>query len=259
MESKLYKITNTSNGMVYYGIIYKKNKTIYERFEEHMTGKGGKFLYDEGVLKYGRVSFSIELLETGPLDYIRDREVELNKTNLWPVGYNGNTSHAIIVSQEGHKEITRKKKEAWDIDPTKKPVPPNWKGKTRSDKMRSKLSKSKTGHIVTDETRSKISKSLEGKIHSAETIDKRNKSIEKNPNAYNRKNWLLVSPSGEMHYTKGKIHQKSKELGLSYSKTFKINLNTGVAITTINPSPLRGWTVYNDNDKIDILLKNHES
>ena len=37
----LYKITNTINGLFYWGIVYGKNKTVLDRFEEHMSGKGG--------------------------------------------------------------------------------------------------------------------------------------------------------------------------------------------------------------------------
>lgn len=98
MRAKGYKITNVQNGMCYYGIIYKKGKTVEDRLEEHMAGKGGVILYSEGVEKYGADAFTIEELIEGDLDDIRVWEKNMNSTNLWPIGYNGNAGSAIIKS-----------------------------------------------------------------------------------------------------------------------------------------------------------------
>lgn len=151
----LYKIVNTVNGMVYYGIVYKKDKTVSDRFEEHMTGRGGSLLYQHGVLEYGRDSFVVEELERGNIDYIRNKEVELNKNNLYPIGYNGNTSHAILTTEDQREQALAKRELLYKDYPERRPTPPNWKGKTRSPQMRSRLSESKKGHAVSEETRKK--------------------------------------------------------------------------------------------------------
>lgn len=98
MRAKGYKITNTVNNMCYYGIIYKEGKTVDDRLKEHMSGKGGVILYSEGVEKYGSEAFIVEEIIEGELDNIREWEKNINTTNLWPTGYNGNAGPAIVKS-----------------------------------------------------------------------------------------------------------------------------------------------------------------
>lgn len=241
--------------MCYYGIVWSKDKTPADRFEEHMCGKGGKYLYNEGVLKYGRENFSLEILKEDSLEIVRDMEIKLNKTNLFPCGYNGNTSHAIINDDKSHEVINNKKKSKWLLDPTLKPVPPNWKGKKRSEAMKQALSYSKIGHIVAEDTKTKISKSLKGTTQSLTTITKRAKTLEKNDKSYNRKKWLLISPENKKILIHGSIHKTLKEMGLSYSKLFSTFLNSGQKIYSKNKSPLVGWLVYND---INLITKLYE-
>jgi hypothetical protein len=76
-----------------------------------MTGKGGTILYREGVLVFGRENFIIETILIGELEEIRLIESRYNKTNLWPIGYNGNTSHAIVLTEEQQVKISTTKKE----------------------------------------------------------------------------------------------------------------------------------------------------
>jgi hypothetical protein len=256
MNGTLYKITNIINNMCYYGIVFGKNKTINDRFREHMTGKGGIFLYTEGVLKFGEKNFIIEEIETNDLNSIRDLESKLNKNNLWPIGYNGNYSHAIVVTDEQHKKITKSKKEKWNLNPELKPIPPNWKGKQRSDTMKSRLSASKLGHKVSAETREKLRIANLGKKCSKETNSKRKNSLEKNPKSYNRNHWLAIDRHGIGHYNFGNRYKLFKQIGCAASKNFYNSLNTGIPVTCNRNSPNNGWTFYNDSLKINELIKN---
>jgi len=243
----LYKITNTINGMYYWGIVYGKNKTIHDRFEEHMTGKGGTLLFREGVTIYGRENFMVEEIMTGPLNDIRDIEITYNKSNLWPSGYNGNTSHAIVLTDEQQDRISATKKEKFKNNPETKPVPPNWKGKKRSDKMRSNLSASKMGHEVDTNTREKISKTWTARALT-------------DPNTCNRKLCLAISPSGEAHYSiMGKVKLLSK-FGIYYPKVHL--LNTGIPINDMGkykPRKMHGWIIYDDPILIEKILPTLEN
>jgi hypothetical protein len=98
-----YRVTNTINKMIYNGIIYK-DLDIARRFEEHMTGRGGVLLFENGVCKYGRECFTIEEVCIGSLEDIREWEYLENINNLWPVGYNGNAGKVIINTPDTKKK-----------------------------------------------------------------------------------------------------------------------------------------------------------
>lgn len=253
----LYKITNIITDLRYYGIVYKKNKTILDRFEEHMIGKGGKILYEQGVLIHGRNNFKIETLCVGELYYIADLEIKLNKSNLWPIGYNGNTSHALILTTEQHSLCSAKKRARYAIDPTTKPIPPNWKGKKRSKKMRDKLSLSKMGHEVRDDVKEVLRLAATGKTWKQSTYDKINKFRKENLlSCCGRKAWLCISPEGVGHFKIGDSNNFFQILGLSYSSTILKNLNTDLPIVSKrSDSKSNGWIVYNDIDKITKIMK----
>lgn len=252
IKTTLYKVTNTVNNMCYYGIVYAKGKTIYDRFEEHMTGKGGSFLYREGVQKFGRDSFSITALAIGHFSYIKLVESSLNKTNLWPAGYNGNSSHALILTPNQHIQITNTKRQTWQEHSEQKPIPPNWKGKLRSDRMKARLSNSKKGHQVSLECREKLRKANLGKTYSKETIEKRLASSKLNTKSYNRQHWLAIKDNTG-HYTFGNRSKLFTIIKCAASTSFYNNLNTGIPVS--NKSPINaGWTFYNDYQIISQLL-----
>lgn len=238
----LYKITNTINGMYYWGIVYGKNKTVEDRFEEHMIGKGGTILYKEGVLIFGRKNFIIETILTGPLDELRLIESEYNKNNLWPNGYNGNTSHAIVLTEEQQLRISATKIKKFKNFPESKPIPPNWKGKKRSDSMREKLRTSKIGHTVSDETKEKISRTWSARAS-------------KDPNTCNRKACLAIDPEGQAHYSAMGKCDLLYRFGIYYPKANL--LNTGKPISAIGktkPKKIHGWTIYDDPTLIETIL-----
>lgn len=95
-----YVITNILNGMKYCGIIYKSGKSYIERFEEHKNGRGGRILFTEGINKHGSSNFVCDLIVEGELQEIREWENVNAKSNLWPVGYNGNAGRVIINTIE---------------------------------------------------------------------------------------------------------------------------------------------------------------
>ena len=237
----LYKITNISNNMVYYGIVFGKNKTVEQRFEEHMTGKGGKFLFKYGVEVYGRESFTVEEIDRGGISEMMEKEVELNKNNLYPIGYNGNTSHALVLTEEQKIQALQKRNDLYEQHPERRPTPPNWKNRTRSEEMKRKLSESKKGHSVDQETREKIRKSLTGRKGTQESKNKRSRSLQDHPNAYNRSVWLAISPNDVYHWTHGKRNTVLNQIGCSISKSFYENLNTNIPIQFNQPSKNQGW------------------
>jgi hypothetical protein len=137
----------------------------------------------------------------------------------------------------------------WEHGKTSKPVPPNWKGKSRSDTMRSKLAASRTGTHRSDSTKHKISESLKGRKISPEVLEKRRIAKDNSVKSGNKKRWLLISPTGEQHSIIGGIGELTKSLGLSTNKTFRKNINTGEPIT-VDPgqkSNLSGWVIYKYN------------
>jgi hypothetical protein len=254
-SASLYKITNTKNNLCYYGIVYGKNKTVEDRFTEHMNGKGGSLLYKHGVKVFGRDSFVVETILTGELDYIRSEEVALNEKNLWPNGYNGNTSHAIVLTEEQQAQIKQTKKQKWADNPETKPVPPNWKGKKRSDQMKERLSISKTGHDVSDITRQKLRDANVGKTQTEKTKEKRKQSLSANPNAYGREYWLAISPDGIGHLTHGGRNHMFSTIGISIGKSLFSNINTGNPTKCIaHNAKNNGWIFYNDYSKIKQVI-----
>ena len=260
--ASLYKITNIINNMIYYGIVYGKNKTVLDRFNDHMTGKGGKILFEKGVCEYGPNNFIVEILETGELGQIAALEVSLIKGNLWPTGYNGNAAHAFLLTPEQHEKSSAKKRARYQKDPTTKPVPPNWRGKRRSDRMKSRVSNSKMGHSVSTETRQKLSKANIGKLLSSDTKEKIKESLAKNENAYGRKSWLAISPTGKMYHQigHGNKEQFLASIGCVYSSTLHTNLNTGIPVFSPRKgSKNHGWTFYNDKELIMKILEEHNN
>lgn len=255
-SASLYKITNTKNNLCYYGIVYGKNKTVEDRFAEHMNGKGGSLLYKYGVEVFGIESFIVETVSTGELENIRNQEVSLNKHNLWPIGYNGNTSHAIVLTDEQHLHITQTKKQKWADNPKTKPVPPNWKGKKRSNQMKERLAISKTGHNVSDDTRQKLRDANLGKTQSDQTKEKRKQSLEQHPNAYGREHWLAISPEGIGHLTHSGRNSMFSTVGISVGKSLFSNINTSIPTKCVaHNAKNNGWIFYNDYNKIVEVIK----
>jgi hypothetical protein len=97
----LYVVTNKVNGLKYYGVVHKKDKTIQQRLTDHIEGRGGKFLF-QAIQEYGVDNFIIEEVERGDLEYILLRETEETANTLYMhgKGYNGNCGKCIILNEE---------------------------------------------------------------------------------------------------------------------------------------------------------------
>lgn len=98
---QIYKITNIKTNKSYIGIVIAEGKDYIKRFNEHMSGKGGVYLWDE--LQSGNSTiedFIVELIEEGIQDdlYFKSKEeYYIGYFNtLYPNGYNGNKGNYII-------------------------------------------------------------------------------------------------------------------------------------------------------------------
>ncbi len=102
---QVYKITNLKNMKSYIGISIPENQTHLDRFEKHMSGKGGIWIKKD--LESGlalREDFVIEVLEEGnePVEWYRNLEIYYIEyfDTLYPNGYNGNKGNYIILTPE---------------------------------------------------------------------------------------------------------------------------------------------------------------
>jgi len=100
-QAILYVVTNKLNKLQYFGIIHKEGKTIQQRFEDHARGAGGRYLF-KAIQEFGVENFTIEEIERGELEYIRQREIEETANTLFVQGkgYNGNCGKCIILNDE---------------------------------------------------------------------------------------------------------------------------------------------------------------
>jgi hypothetical protein len=100
-QAILYVVTNKLNKLQYFGIIHKEGKTIQQRFDDHARGVGGRYLF-KAIQEFGVENFTIEEIERGELEYIRQREVEETANTLFVhgKGYNGNCGKCIILNDE---------------------------------------------------------------------------------------------------------------------------------------------------------------
>ena len=176
-----YKITNTINGMCYFGIVYGKNPNIHQRFKKHMMGKGGVYLYNFGVCRYGAGVFIIEEIIRGELKDVRDWEHGECIKHLWPNGYNGNAGKAILKTTESekkrlnsfHKTVDNKTKEQINSSNEKRKLTNLQKSEDQISEIKKKLSNAskKFWNSMTEEEKQ-------------EFISKRSKNKSK---AYNKK------------------------------------------------------------------------
>lgn len=104
--AQLYKITYLPTKLTYYGSVWAKDKTIYDRLQEHITHRGAKFI-SKMIMDGANVDdFVTELLCVGEVKYVCDLEAKLSATNLWPKGLNGNAGKNIVRTKEGQKKVS---------------------------------------------------------------------------------------------------------------------------------------------------------
>ena len=141
----IYKITNTVNGKAYIG------QTIHDaekgRISEHLNGKsGGSRLVRRAVEKYGKESFTYEILHDGIIpEFLDDLEQEaISKFNtLAPDGYNLDTGGSngspseetrrkMSKANKGKAPSLKQRRQISETLKRKKIKPPSQKGSTHN-------------------------------------------------------------------------------------------------------------------------------
>lgn len=116
---QVYMITNLKNDKSYIGVSICADQTHMNRFELHMTGKGGVWIkkdLEEGLAT--RDDFVIELLEEGhhPDEYYRSQEIYYIEQfdTLYPRGYNGNKGNYIVMTEEMQEKARKTRRQNYE-------------------------------------------------------------------------------------------------------------------------------------------------
>jgi hypothetical protein len=84
----VYKITNKQNGRCYIG----RTNSVFGRFNSHISQlRGGKHseLFQADFNEHGFANFTFEILETGSIEYLKQKEAEyINFFDAYQSGYN---------------------------------------------------------------------------------------------------------------------------------------------------------------------------
>lgn len=254
MQPYHYKIKHIHTGKYYIGSQYGKKSNKNNFFVSYFTSSKTvkKIISKEGVAAF-QIIYLIEREDAREYEsrLLKRLYEKFGKDKFLQIMFNRNISPGILLDQDSINRQKETKRKLLEQGKIKKPIPPNWKGKTRSDKMRKKLSLSKMGHEVSTETRSKLREANLGKTQSTETKEKRAETLSRNPNAYGKKHWLFVSPSLKYYYTKGNRNIRLEELGLKLGAGFANYVNSGKS-----PSQGKnvGWKFYEGESNILMLL-----
>ena len=136
-QGVIYKITNTLNGKPYVG---KTKQKPEKRITQHKyDSRKGSLGIGAAIRKYDWENFSVEVLETCPVEKLNEREMfwirELNSKS--PNGYNltdgGDTGSKISEESRARMSVAKKGK------PSKR------KGKTLTEEHKAKISATKKG------------------------------------------------------------------------------------------------------------------
>jgi hypothetical protein len=91
--------------VIYCGAVIGKNKQPLDRFNEHIQGKGGKFLYEaiiKGNLDVSNIYIQVESYHRTYLEtFEKERELILHHRtyNKWGSGYNGNCGGGLFIGK----------------------------------------------------------------------------------------------------------------------------------------------------------------
>ena len=104
----IYKITNVQNNKIYVG----QSNDIYRRFYEHQTkGESSRIPVDVAIQKYGKNSFTYEVLEECTIDELNEKETFwIKKLNAIKDGYNCSEGgdQQSIGENNGRSKLTEK-------------------------------------------------------------------------------------------------------------------------------------------------------
>jgi hypothetical protein len=250
-----YKIKDKQTGKYYVGSQYGKTANKNNFFVSYFTSCR---TIKQIVNNHGKDTF--EIIKICERDDAREYEAYylqrcyslLGKEKFLSLFYNRNLSPGILLDNSIIEKQTATKKSKWAAGIISKPLPPNWKGKFRSDSMKQKLSNSKKGHLVSDETRKKLRDCNLGKKQSKDTVQKRITALKDNDRAFNKKHWLFVSPDKKFYYAIGKRNLHMLELGLALGSNFYNFLNTRQSPTNGKNT---GWLFFEGKDLIEQVLK----
>ncbi len=162
----IYKITCLVNGKFYVG---KTKQKLSRRITQHKyDSKKGSLGLGAAIRKYGWENFTVEVIETCPIDKLNEREIffiaELNSKS--PNGYNltdgGDGGRGLSPNKETRDKISAKLKgrpahnkgqkmsaeTCARMSATKKAIgfmPPSTKGRHHSEESKAKMSKAQSG------------------------------------------------------------------------------------------------------------------
>ena len=172
----IYKITCLVSGKIYVGLTQQKLK---RRIGQHKSkSKTVKFGVDAAIAKYGWENFTVEVIETCPVEKLNEREIfwiaELNSKT--PNGYN------LTDGGDGGRGRSPSKETRDKISAKLKGKPSSKKGKPLSKEHKEKLSANHAdvkgekhpffGKHHSQETKDKLSIANKGKRHTPEEIAK---------------------------------------------------------------------------------------
>ncbi len=164
----IYKITNTLNGKFYIG---KTKQKLSRRITQHKyDSKKGSLGLGAAIRKYGWENFTVEVIETCPIDKLNEREIffiaELNSKS--PNGYNltDGGDGTVNPSAESRAKNSASNKEQKRSPETRANISAGHKGKNKGKKHKpesiAKMSASKKGE----------NNPMYGKHHSKESLAK---------------------------------------------------------------------------------------
>ena len=173
---RIYKITNTKNGKVYYGQTRQPPNRRWTQHKQSAKNNGKMILYD-AIRLHGVENFTFEVVcECETLEELNTKEIEYISTNnsLAPNGYNaGKGGDNYEKTPKTCAKISASNKGRIISDEWRKNMSIARKGRKITEDTRLKMQKAQKGRVITDEMKKKISNTLLGRKPSKETIAKR--------------------------------------------------------------------------------------
>jgi group I intron endonuclease len=208
---RIYKITNTKNGKVYYGQTRQPPNRRWTQHKQSAKNNGKMILYD-AIRLHGVENFTFEVVcECETLEELNTKEIEYISTNksLAPNGYNaarGGDNYE--KTPETCAKISASNKGRIISDEWRKNMSIARKGRKITEETRLKMQKAQKGRLITDETKQKLREANIGKKQSADTIEK--KSAARTGVAWSDKKRASMMGRKNTEETKKKMSESQK-------------------------------------------------